>query len=50
MPLLEEQKKLFEIMAIEERLGITLTERFQMMPEHSTLGMYIRHPGAEYLA
>jgi len=50
MPPIEEQKKLFEIMAIEERLGITLTERFQMMPEHSTLGMYIRHPGAEYLA
>ena len=49
MPSIEEQKKLFEIMAIEERLGITLTERFQMIPEHSTLGIYIRHPGAEYL-
>ena len=50
MPAIEEQKKLFEIMAIEERLGITLTERFQMVPEHSTLGIYIHHPKAEYLS
>jgi 5-methyltetrahydrofolate--homocysteine methyltransferase len=49
MPPIEEQKPLFEIMAIEERLGVTLTERFQMVPEHSTLGIYIRHAGAEYL-
>ena len=49
MPLIEEQKKLFEIMAISERLGITLTERFQMVPEHSTLGIFIHHPKAEYL-
>ncbi len=50
MPPLEEQKKLFEILAIEERLGITLTERYQMVPEHSTLGIYVRHPEAEYLS
>jgi 5-methyltetrahydrofolate--homocysteine methyltransferase len=49
MPLIEEQKILFEIMAITERLGITLTERFQMVPEHSTLGIYLHHPKAEYL-
>ena len=50
MPAIEEQKKLFEIMAITERLGVTLTERFQMVPEHSTLGIYIHHPQAEYLS
>ncbi len=50
MPPIEEQKRVFEIMAIEERLGITLTERFQMVPEHSTLGVYIHHSGAEYLS
>jgi len=49
MPPVEEQKKLFEIMAITERLGIMLTERFQMVPEHSTLGIYLHHPKAEYL-
>ncbi|MGA2506862.1 MAG: homocysteine S-methyltransferase family protein [Chitinispirillaceae bacterium] len=50
MPQLEEQKKLFEIMSITERLGVMLTERFQMVPEHSTLGIYIHHPQAEYLS
>jgi 5-methyltetrahydrofolate--homocysteine methyltransferase len=49
MPPLDDQKKLFEIMAIEERLGITLTERFQMVPEHSTVGIFIRHHDAKYL-
>jgi len=50
MPPLEEQTKLFEIMSITERLGVTLTERFQMVPEHSTIGIYIHHPKAEYLS
>ena len=49
MPPIERQAKLFEIMAVTERLGITLTERFQMVPEHSTLGIYLHHPKAEYL-
>jgi 5-methyltetrahydrofolate--homocysteine methyltransferase len=49
LPPLEEQKKLFELLAIEERLGVSLTEGFQMVPEHSTLGMYIHHEKAEYL-
>ncbi|MBN1128732.1 MAG: cobalamin-dependent protein, partial [Chitinispirillaceae bacterium] len=49
MPRLEEQQRLFEIMAITERLGITLTGKFQMVPEHSTVGIYIHHPEAEYL-
>lgn len=49
MPPLEEQARLFEIMAVTERLGITLTERYQMVPEHSTLGIYVHHPKAEYL-
>jgi 5-methyltetrahydrofolate--homocysteine methyltransferase len=48
MPPVEEQVKLFEIMAITERLGVTLTERYQMVPEHSTLGIYIHHLKAEY--
>ncbi|MBN1129746.1 MAG: homocysteine S-methyltransferase family protein [Chitinispirillaceae bacterium] len=49
LPPIDEQKKLFELCAIEERLGITLTEGFQMVPEHSTLGIYIHHEKAEYL-
>jgi 5-methyltetrahydrofolate--homocysteine methyltransferase len=49
LPPLEEQKKLFELLSIEERLGVSLTAGFQMVPEHSTLGVYIHHEKAEYL-
>ena len=49
LPGVEEQAKLFEILAVEERLGITLTAGFQMVPEHSTMGIFIHHPQAEYM-
>ena len=49
LPGVEEQVKLFEIMAVEERLGITLTPGFQMEPEHSTMALFVHHPGARYL-
>ncbi|NLD95405.1 MAG: dihydropteroate synthase [Fibrobacter sp.] len=50
LPSLEDQKKLFEIIAGEERLGIILTDGFQMDPEHSTLGVFVCHPDAEYMS
>jgi len=50
MPDLEEQKRLIEFLGVEERLGITLTAGFQMQPEHSTVGIFMHHPDAEYLA
>jgi cobalamin-dependent methionine synthase I len=49
MTRLEEQKELFELLAIEERLGVTLTGGFQVAPVHSLLGVYFHHPGAERL-
>ena len=49
LPGVEDQAKLFEIMSIEERLGITLTPGFQMEPEHSTMAIFIHHPKARYL-
>ncbi|MBN1130528.1 MAG: homocysteine S-methyltransferase family protein [Chitinispirillaceae bacterium] len=49
LPPLEEQRKLFDLLAIEERLGVSLTQGFQMVPEHSTLGIYVHHAKAEYL-
>lgn len=49
LPSLEDQKKLFEVIGGEERLGITLTDGFQMDPEHSTLGVFVCHPDAEYM-
>ncbi|NLD99606.1 MAG: dihydropteroate synthase [Fibrobacter sp.] len=49
LPSLEEQRKLFDIMGVEDRLDIVLTSGFQMEPEHSTMGIFVHHPSAEYL-
>ncbi len=49
MPGLEQQKELFEIAAVGERLGIALTSGFQMDPEHSTMAIFIHHPDAKYV-
>lgn len=45
MPEREDQAKLFELLAIEERMGVMLTEKFTMVPGCSLLGVYIRHSG-----
>jgi 5-methyltetrahydrofolate--homocysteine methyltransferase len=48
LPGVEEQAKLFELLGVEERLGVSLTAGFQMVPEHSTMGIFVHHPEAEY--
>jgi 5-methyltetrahydrofolate--homocysteine methyltransferase len=48
LPGVEDQAKLFEIMGVEDRMGITLTPGFQMEPEHSTMAVFIHHPEAQY--
>jgi 5-methyltetrahydrofolate--homocysteine methyltransferase len=47
MPTVEEQRSLFELIGVEERLGVTLTDHALMDPEHSTVGLYIAHPQAK---
>lgn len=49
LPGIEHQARLFELLGVEERLGITLTEGFQMVPQHSTMGIYVHHLEARYL-
>ncbi len=49
LPGLEHQQVLFELLAVDERLGVHLTEGYQMEPEHSTMGIYVHHPRAEYM-
>lgn len=46
-PRLEDQKKLFELLH-PERIGISLTEEFQLVPEQSTSAMIVHHPEARY--
>jgi len=48
-PNLEDQKKLFEILPAQ-KIGITLSETFQMLPEQSTSAMIVHHPQAKYFA
>ncbi|MCR4417054.1 MAG: B12-binding domain-containing protein [Ignavibacteria bacterium] len=46
-PNLEDQVKLFKLLK-PERIGVTLTDGFQMVPEQSTSAIIIHHPEAKY--
>lgn len=46
-PRLEDQVKLFELLG-PERIGVYLTEEFQMEPEQSTSAIVVHHPEARY--
>jgi 5-methyltetrahydrofolate--homocysteine methyltransferase len=46
-PHLEDQKKLFEILPAQ-KIGIALSETFQMVPEQSTSAIIAHHPQAKY--
>ncbi len=46
-PNLEDQTKLFELLQ-PERIGVELSEEFQLNPEQSTSAIIIHHPEAKY--
>ena len=46
-PDLEDNKILFDILH-PERIGITLSEEWQMVPEQSTNAIIVHHPEAKY--
>ncbi len=48
-PNLEDQKKLFHILPAD-KIGIILTETFQMHPEQSTSAIIVHHPQAKYFS
>ncbi|MFQ6116355.1 MAG: vitamin B12 dependent-methionine synthase activation domain-containing protein, partial [bacterium] len=48
-PDLEDQAKLFDLLR-PERIGITLTEGFQLVPEQSTTAIIVHHPEAKYFS
>ncbi len=43
-----EKRKIFELMDVEEKLGIKLTEQFSMYPAASVSGYYFAHPKSKY--
>jgi 5-methyltetrahydrofolate--homocysteine methyltransferase len=46
-PNLEDQAKLFELLD-PSRIGVSLTEEFQLVPEQSTSAIIVHHPEARY--
>jgi 5-methyltetrahydrofolate--homocysteine methyltransferase len=46
-PSLEDQGKLFTLLK-PERIGVTLSEEFQLIPEQSTSAIIVHHPEARY--
>ena len=46
-PNLEDQAKLFELLC-PERIGVALSEEFQLEPEQSTSAIIVHHPEAKY--
>ena len=46
-PNLEDQAKIFELLG-PERIGVELTEEFQLDPEQSTSAIIVHHPEARY--
>lgn len=46
-PDLEDQKLLFELLR-PERIGVTLSDEWQMVPEQSTSAIIVHHPKAKY--
>jgi len=46
-PNLEDNKQMFELLK-PERLGVELTEEFQMVPEQTTNAIIVHHPEARY--
>lgn len=46
-PNLEDQEGLFELLH-PQRIGISLTEEFQLVPEQSTTAIVVHHPEAKY--
>ncbi|NQT33219.1 MAG: methionine synthase [Candidatus Omnitrophica bacterium] len=47
---MKDQEKIFRLLGVEERIGVRLTEGYQMTPEASTTAMIVHNDRAEYSA
>ena len=45
-----EKQILFDLLGVEERIGIRLTETYAMLPASSVSGLYFAHPEARYFS
>jgi 5-methyltetrahydrofolate--homocysteine methyltransferase len=47
-PDLEDQEKLFQLMPVTDEIGVSITESYQLDPEHSTAALVVHHAAAKY--
>jgi 5-methyltetrahydrofolate--homocysteine methyltransferase len=48
IPDLNDHEKVFELLPVQEELGMQLTSAFQLVPEQSTAAIILHHPKAKY--
>lgn len=48
IPELNDHAKVFELLAAEKELGMSLTSAYQLIPEQSTAAIILHHPEAKY--
>jgi methylmalonyl-CoA mutase cobalamin-binding domain/chain len=48
IPDLDDHKKVFDLLPVEEALGMTLSAAYQLIPEQSTAAIVLHHPDASY--
>jgi 5-methyltetrahydrofolate--homocysteine methyltransferase len=48
IPDLDDHTKVWELLPVEEAIGISLTESSQLVPEQSTAAIILHHPKAKY--
>jgi 5-methyltetrahydrofolate--homocysteine methyltransferase len=50
IPDISDHAQLWKIMPVEEAIGVSLTESFQLVPEQSTAAIVLHHPACKYYA
>ena len=48
IPDLEDHQKVFTLLPVEKKLGMSLTAAWQLVPEQSTAAIIVHHPAARY--
>ncbi len=48
IPDLSDHKLVFQLLPVEEMLGVKLTSAYQLVPEQSTAAIIVHHPSAKY--
>ncbi|HYK85347.1 MAG TPA: vitamin B12 dependent-methionine synthase activation domain-containing protein, partial [Ktedonobacteraceae bacterium] len=50
IPDLEDHTKVFQLLPVQDAIGVSLTDAFQLVPEQSTAAIVLHHPQATYFA